>query len=115
MNRGLLAAALYVALLPLGPAYAHAMLERASPSAGATVIGSPGVVRMWFSEKLEPKFSGATITGPSGQRVGGRASISGSQMAVGLPKLAVGLYRVNWHVVSVDTHRTEGSFTFEVK
>ncbi len=114
-GRLLFTVALYASLMPLGPAYAHAMLERASPSAGTAASGSPGAVRMWFTEKLESKFSGATITGPSGQKVGGRASVSGSQMTVGLPRLGAGLYRVNWHAVSVDTHRTEGSFTFEVK
>jgi hypothetical protein len=31
-----------------------------------------------------------------------------------LPPLAPGRYRVRWHVVSVDTHRTEGEFGFEV-
>ena len=31
-----------------------------------------------------------------------------------LPRLAPGRYRVRWHVVSVDTHRTEGSFEFSV-
>jgi len=31
-----------------------------------------------------------------------------------LPQLKPGRYRVRWHVVSVDTHRTEGSFEFSV-
>jgi len=29
--------------------------------------------------------------------------------------LAPGRYTVRWKVLSVDTHRTEGSFSFEVK
>jgi methionine-rich copper-binding protein CopC len=32
-----------------------------------------------------------------------------------LPMLGPGVYRVKWHVVSVDTHRTEGDFNFTVK
>jgi len=95
-------------------ALAHAMLERASPPVGGSVSGSPGEVRLWFSEAIEPRFSGAEVTGPAG-RVGGRASVSGKQLVIGLPRLAPGSYRVNWHVISVDTHKTEGSFTFEVK
>jgi copper resistance protein C len=95
-------------------AFAHAMLERASPPVGASVTGSPGEVRLWFSEAIERRFSGAEVTGPSG-RVGGRALVSGNQLVIGLPHLAPGSYRVNWHVVSVDTHKTEGSFTFEVR
>ena len=33
---------------------------------------------------------------------------------VGLKPLAAGTYRVHWHVLSVDTHTTQGSFTFRV-
>jgi len=29
--------------------------------------------------------------------------------------LAPGVYKVSWRVVSVDTHSTEGDYTFEVK
>ena len=94
--------------------FAHAMLERASPPVGGSVTGSPGEVRLWFSEAIERRFSGAEVTGPSG-RIEGRASVSGNQLVIGLPRLAPGSYRVNWHVISVDTHKTEGSFTFEVK
>jgi methionine-rich copper-binding protein CopC len=95
-------------------AFAHAMLERASPPVGGSVTGSPGEVRLWFSEGIERRFSGAEVTGPAG-RVGGRTSVSANQLVIAVPRLTPGTYRVNWHVVSVDTHRTEGSFTFEVK
>jgi methionine-rich copper-binding protein CopC len=95
-------------------AFAHATLERASPPVGGSVTGSPGEVRLWFSEAIEPRFSGAEVTGPSG-RVGGSASVSGKQLVVAVPHLAPGTYRVNWHVISVDTHKLEGSFTFDVK
>jgi copper resistance protein C len=108
------AATVCVACVLATDAFAHAMLERASPPVGGSVTGSPGEVRLWFSEAIERRFSGAEVTGPSG-RVGGRASISGNQLVIGLPRLAPGTYRVNWHVISVDTHKTEGSFTFEVK
>jgi methionine-rich copper-binding protein CopC len=33
---------------------------------------------------------------------------------VGLKPLPPGTYRVHWRVLSVDTHTTEGSFTFQV-
>jgi methionine-rich copper-binding protein CopC len=96
-------------------AEAHAMLDHASPAVGTSVSASPGVIRMWFTEALEPHFSGAEVTGPSGNRVGGGASVSGNQLSVSVPHLAPGTYRVHWHVVSVDTHKTEGSFTFDVR
>jgi copper resistance protein C len=96
-------------------AKAHAMLDHASPAVGSSVSGSPGVIRMWFTEALEPRFSGAEVAGPSGNRVGGGASVSGNQLSVSVPHLAPGTYRVQWHVISVDTHKTEGSFTFDVR
>jgi len=37
-----------------------------------------------------------------------------STMRVGLKPLSPGTYRVRWKVLSVDTHTTEGSFTFNV-
>jgi methionine-rich copper-binding protein CopC len=36
------------------------------------------------------------------------------QMIIGLGKVGPGTYTVIWHAVSVDTHRTEGHFTFTV-
>jgi len=33
---------------------------------------------------------------------------------VSLPPLPNGTYRVFWRVLSVDTHATEGDYTFEV-
>jgi methionine-rich copper-binding protein CopC len=35
-------------------------------------------------------------------------------MRIGLKPLAPGSYRVRWHALSVDTHNTEGSFSFTV-
>jgi copper resistance protein C len=35
-------------------------------------------------------------------------------MRIGLKPLNVGLYKVNWRAVSTDTHKTEGSFTFQI-
>ena len=35
-------------------------------------------------------------------------------MHIGLKPLNAGTYKVHWHAVSVDTHTTEGDFTFTV-
>jgi len=35
-------------------------------------------------------------------------------MSVSLRAAGTGTYRVNWRVLSVDTHTTEGNFTFQV-
>jgi hypothetical protein len=38
-----------------------------------------------------------------------------SELTVKLKLLPAGMYTVKWHALSVDTHTTEGDFTFQVK
>jgi methionine-rich copper-binding protein CopC len=75
-------------------------------------------VTIWFSQNLEPAFSTMTVTDAAGQRVDlGNAQIPAGHpdtLQVGLKPLPRGTYTVSWHVVSVDTHPTEGTFTFQV-
>jgi methionine-rich copper-binding protein CopC len=107
-----------ILLLPLlvtGEATAHALLDRAEPRVGNTVATAPREVTLWFTQKLEPAFSNITVTNSAGQRVdSGKTRVSGNQMSVSLRSGGAGTYRVNWHVLSVDTHRTDGNFTFRV-
>jgi methionine-rich copper-binding protein CopC len=98
-----------------GAAPAHAFLHHAERRVGNTVASLPRQVTLWFSQKLEPAFSGVTVTNAAGQRVDtGKARVSGNEMSVSLRSGGSGTYRVNWHVLSVDTHKTDGSFTFQV-
>jgi copper resistance protein C len=104
-------------LLPLviaSTAHAHAMLDHASPAVGSTVARSPGQVTLTFTQKLEPKFSGAEVRSASGARVDQGKSVSGNIIRIRLRGLAPGTYRVTWHVLSVDAHTTQGSFNFRV-
>ncbi|MEA2863033.1 MAG: copper resistance protein [Bradyrhizobium sp.] len=102
-------------LLAAGEATAHAMLDHAEPRVGNTVATPPREVTLWFTQKLEPAFSSVTVTNAAGQRVDtGKARVSGSQMTVSLRAGGSGTYRVNWQVLSVDAHRTNGSFAFQV-
>jgi copper resistance protein C len=101
----------------LSGAQAHAFLDHSSPRVGSTVNASPGEVRMWFTQALEPRFSAAQLRSSGGAVVGSGAVDSGDpkQMVIRVHGLAPGRYTVRWKVLSVDTHRTEGSFGFEVK
>jgi methionine-rich copper-binding protein CopC len=102
-------------LLATGEACAHAFLDHAEPRVGNTVATAPREVTLWFTQKLEPAFSSITVTNSAGQRVDtGKARVSGNQMSVSLRSGGAGAYRVNWRVLSVDTHRTDGNFTFRV-
>ena len=108
-----------VALVAAPPAGAHAFLDHASPAVGSSVPASPPVVALWFTQNLEPAFSGVTVMNEAGQRVDlGNARIpdgSPAELQIGLKPLAPGTYLVSWHVISIDTHPTEGTFTFEIK
>ena len=96
-------------------AHAHAMLDRASPSVGSTVASAPREVSLTFTQNLESAFSSVQVTGANGARVDqGKPQISGNTMRVSLKSLSPGAYRVRWQALSVDTHKTEGSFTFTV-
>ncbi len=110
-----------VVIIPLllwlvtGEASAHAFLDHAEPRVGNTVATAPREVTLWFTQKLEPAFSSITVTNSAGQRVDtGKTRVSGNQMSVSLRSGGAGTYRVNWRVLSVDTHRTDGNFTFRV-
>ena len=102
-------------LLATGEASAHAFLDHAEPRVGNKVATAPHEVTLWFTQKLEPAFSGITVTNSAGQRVDtGKNRVSGSQMSVSLRAGGAGTYHVKWRVLSVDTHTTDGSFTFQV-
>jgi len=98
-------------------AHAHAYLDHASPRVGSTVATAPSEVRLWFTQALEPRFSGAQLQSSAGAVVatGGVDSANPNQMVIKVNALPPGRYKVTWHVLSVDTHRTQGGFSFEVK
>jgi methionine-rich copper-binding protein CopC len=110
------AAAAFLAVVAGTAAEAHAFLDHAEPRVGSTVPTAPRELALFFTQNLEPAFSSVEVSDANGARVDlGKPSISASTMRVGLKALAPGTYRVRWQVLSVDTHTTEGSFTFHVK
>ena len=97
------------------PAFAHAFLQHASPGAGQT-LSMPKEISLAFSEKLEPSLSGAGVMDAAGHDISGlSATVKDETITVALPPLKPGLYHVTWHAVSLDSHRTEGGYTFTVQ
>ena len=109
---------LLIVLAGLAQLEAHAFLNHAEPAVGSTVQTSPNEVRIWFTENIEPAFSRIQVFTPSGKEVDKRdVHLDRSDQAllhVSLPPLEAGIYKVVWRVVSVDTHVTNGNFTFRV-
>ncbi len=100
-------------------AQAHAFLDRADPRVGAVVAKPPTALRLTFTQGLEAVFCRVTVTGPPG--FGGADAahpVPGdpNSLTVDLhPPLPHGAYVVRWRVLSVDTHVTEGAYSFEVR
>ncbi len=106
--------ALLAALAGANPAQAHAFLDHANPRVGSTVATAPRQLTLSFTQNLEPSFSTVEVSGPGGRVDQGKPQISGNTMRVGLKALSPGTYHVHWRALSVDTHTTQGSFTFKV-
>jgi methionine-rich copper-binding protein CopC len=112
--RRILFAVISLMLLGSAAAHAHAFLDHANPRVGSTVRSAPREVTLWFSQKIEASFSSAQVTDASGARVDQGARVEGMQIHVSVRSLPPGSYKVHWKVLSVDTHTTQGSFSFRV-
>ncbi|HEX7819641.1 MAG TPA: copper homeostasis periplasmic binding protein CopC [Sphingobium sp.] len=104
---------------------AHPKLSSATPAANA-VIAAPTRIQLVFSEALVAQFSGIdlTMTEMPGMKMGPMkmngvkttVAADGKTLIATLAKpLPVGTYKVDYHVVSTDTHRIQGSYTFKVQ
>jgi len=98
---------------------AHAHLTQQVPAADS-VVTAPQALTLNFSEGIEPGFSGVLVTDAQKQVIktgtATRDEKNKAQLTVPLEQtLASGTYQVDWHVVSVDGHKTKGSYHFSVK
>ncbi len=115
MRRIVIAAA--AAWLAGGPAFAHAFLKSSAPPVGSALAAAPSEVSISFTEDVEPSFSKIAVRDSAGGDVtGGHVhAVAPDTLAVPLQKLTAGRYTVTWHAVSVDTHKTQGTFVFSIK
>lgn len=98
-------------------ASAHAHLTASNPAADATVP-APRTLSLTFSEALEAKFSGLTLTDPKGGEIklSVVASKDGKTLVASPAKaMAPGVYKAKWHAVAKDGHRMEGAYAFTVR
>ena len=110
--------ALSLLVVAAARADAHAFLDRAEPRVGGKVHTPPAQITLWFTERLEPAYSRVKVVDESGRQVDkADATVDTTDARVlraSLPPLAPVTYKVIWRVLSVDTHVTEGDFTFRV-
>ena len=98
-------------------ASAHSFPEKETPSAGQKVASPPPEVVIDFDAPIEKLFAKLEVTGADGQNLAAGApqvSDDGRQLSIKVGALKPGDYTVKWAVVCIDTHHTEGSYTFSV-
>lgn len=120
-------APIVAAVLLVAPvaAYAHPKLVSATP-APDSVAAPTARLQLVFSEGLVAQFSGVDLvmTEMPGMKMNAPMKMpakvtlgaDGKTLVVTLPKaLPAGSYKLSYHVVSTDTHRVEGGYSFKVK
>ena len=96
--------------------WAHAYPAVSVPNNGATVREPPREVRIQFTEGIEFAFSQMIVKEPNGEVVsqGKLRKLADDTVAIDLKLLGPGNYSVQWQVLSVDTHVTDGTLRFTV-
>ena len=116
MNRILKILAVVSTVLFPATALAHAMLDHASPTVGSSSATAPTRSGVVVHRKSGAGLQQIEVRNESGALVSsGKARLGASnELRVALKALGPGTYKVNWRVLSVDTHRTQGDFSFRV-
>jgi methionine-rich copper-binding protein CopC len=101
-------------------ASAHPTLKSASPAADVPSTSSPAEIKLDFSEGVIAKFSSLELKDERGKIIAtgvARADPKDKKrLVVSIPApLNPGRYTVNWHVVSEDTHRVQGQYSFTIE
>lgn len=110
--------ALAVLLCP-ARAWAHAQLKRSEPAAGSRIIGSPEMIRLWFSERPEISLTVISMRDANGKEFAlaapenDRGDALTVLVRVSQP-LPPGRYTVAWRTAASDGHPTHGTFSFVV-
>jgi copper resistance protein C len=98
---------------------AHTSLLKSVPARRAVLFKSPSKAQLWFSEKLEARFSSVMVIDSEGGRVDlGNVEVvpnDEKQLSVGIGALPAGQYRIKFRVLSVDGHMVEDEFPFTVR
>ena len=97
----------------------HASLIKSTPARRAQIFKSPSQIHLWFSERLEARFSSLKVTDSSGNRVDldnvGVDTNDPKRISVGVKPLVPGQYKIRFRVLSVDGHIVEDEFSFTIR
>ncbi|MFP3678363.1 copper homeostasis periplasmic binding protein CopC [Pseudomonas sp. SIMBA_041] len=117
LKKALVTTALLGSLLAASSVWAHAHLKGQTPAADSTV-SEPAELRLEFSEGVEATFTKVTLTKDGAAVPVKSLATEGSDkktlVVTPAAPLTAGTYKVEWHAVSVDTHKSEGAYSFNV-
>lgn len=100
--------------LPAGVS-AHAYVDQSSPQQEAQLQEAPTEIRLTFTEEINEKVSSLVLKTEAGNVISDSFRAEGKKtLVMPISSLEKGIYRVEWQVLSVDTHVTEGSYRFAV-
>lgn len=117
--RSLLLAAGLAALVALPAVAWHNHLTKSTPAENEELTESPKVLRLWFAEKVEPRFSSVVLMKADSSRVEigkPKATDDPKSFSADVPgTLAPGTYLIRWRTAGDDGHAVRGTFKFSVK
>lgn len=95
---------------------AHAYPVQMTPSQDERFESPPEQIKMTFSEPINLNFSEILVETKAGVVIEAEQTIENNEtLILTVPKLDAGTYLVHWKVLALDSHITEGSYTFIVE
>ena len=117
LKKTLNASALVALMAGASTAFAHAHLEQATPAADSSA-SDVKVLRLQFSEGVEQAFTKVAVShdGAPVALSSVKTEPADKKVLIVTPEqhLAAGQYEVKWNAVSVDTHKSNGEYSFTV-
>ena len=102
-----------------GIAQAHVFVDHADPKVGSENAQSPTEVKIYFTGELDPSFSSMEVLDSTGKQIDKKDCKVDAKdktlLVVSLPALPAGTYKVVWHVMCAERHKTKGDFKFAVE
>jgi copper transport protein len=115
MRRGLIGVIAVAALVFPAHAFAHATLERTSPTFRERLHASPHAISLGFDQYVKALPGSVQLFSATGPIPVSRVWTDGRYLKAALPQLRRGPYTVRWHALSGDGHVVSGVFTFGVR
>lgn len=97
----------------------HNHLAKSTPEADQELTASPKTIRLWFTEKVDPKFSSITLMKADSTKIEtpkAAATDDPKSITTEVPTtLPPGKYLIRWRTAGSDGHAVRGTFSFMVK